>query len=682
MTYTVETLHVGDGVTTQFGLDFVYQDPTHIRVSVNGVGVGYTAVSPAVVQVLPAPAAGSTVRVYRETPIANLNHSFQLGAPFLPAYVDANNLQSLYGVQESRNLSEKAVAAAGSAVDAADVANSTAAAAVGIANVATSTANNASVVARAANVTANAANTTANNAVATANSARTTANSAAATANAASSAASSAVSTANAASAAAASATATADTASTAAATAVSTANAATATANAAASTADTALGVANAAAADAAIAVQTADSAAAVAGGVDAKAQTALDTAEQAELKANEAIQAVSAAGVASFNGRSGTVLAAAGDYSADMISRGGSTVAADLAAVEASTTALQTSKADANHTHPLEDVVGLPTIVDNIAAALGTLDASLGTLDQRVGAAETALGATVVRQTAANGAAQLPLGLSGTRPANPANGQIRYNISSGGAELYSGGEWQLLWDRRMLKAPQTVLDTSASSYLKPGSFGLGESVNLLASANLDSVQFSGFYRLQNGYDASFNYGQMIVSKGGDTMLQLLAGSGGRLVYRTGTVGAGGALSEWRDLTPTFGTKDTTPGRSIKNGDRQTIAAWVNFFGNGSITIRGQYGISSVTRVQQGVYDIWFSTPFANDWYNVQALSGRGTSVGAENYMVSVSVVSPESNKVRIEVVRESNGIRTHTDSEHIYVTVIGALNNTPGAP
>lgn len=682
MTYTVETLHVGDGVTTQFGLDFVYQDPTHIRVSVDGVDVGYTAVSPAVVQVLPAPAAGSTVRVYRETPIANLNHSFQLGAPFLPAYVDANNLQSLYGVQESRNLSDKAVAVADSALEAAGAASSTAVNAVAIANAATSTANNANATAQAATIAANGASTTAAAAVATANSAVAAANSAGATANAASSAASAAESTANAASATAASAAATANAASTAATAAVSTANSAASTANTAANTASTAIGVANAAAADAATAVQTANSAAAVAGGVDAKAQSALDTAEQAELKANEALQAVGAAGVASFNGRSGIVLAMEGDYSADMISRGTSTVDADLttvdasiAALQTSTAALQTNKANVNHTHPLSDVVGLPTIVDNVAAQLGTLD-------QRVGEAETALGATVVRQTAANGAAQLPLGLSGNRPPEPTTGQIRYNISGGGVELYTAANWHLLWDQRMLKAPQTVLDMSTSSYLRPGSFGIGESVNLLASVNLDTVQFSGFYRLQNGYDASLNYGQMIVSKGGDTMLQLLAGFGGRLVYRTGTVGAGGSLSEWRDLTPTFGTKDTTPGRSIKNGDRQTIAAWVNFFGNGSVIVRGQYGISSVSRVAQGIYDVWFSQPFTDDWYNVQALSGRGVSAGAENYMVSVSVVSPESNKVRIEVTRESNGLRTHTDSEHIYVTIIGAVNNTPEAP
>lgn len=674
MTYTVETLHVGDGVTTQFGLDFVYQDPTHIRVSVDGVDVGYTTVSPAVVQVLPAPAVGSAVRVYRETPIANLKHSFQLGAPFLPAYVDANNLQSLYGVQESRSLSDKAVAAAGSAVAAAGVANSTAATAVDIANAATSTANNASAAAQAANVTANAANTTANSAVATANSAVTVANSATATANAASSAASSAVSTANAASAAAASATTTANAAATAANTAVSTANSAASTASTASNTASTALGVANAAAANAATAVQTADAAAAVAGGVDAKAQSALDAAEQAELKAGEALQAVSAAGVASFNGRSGIVLAVEGDYSADMISRGTSTVDADLTAVEATAAALQTSKANVNHTHPMGDVVGLDTFV-------GDVDSSLYDLGQRTGATEAALSSTVVRQTAPSGAAQLPTGTSAQRP-TPTTGHIRYNSETVGAELYTGALWQTLWDTRMLKAPAGTLDMASNSFLKPGSFGIGEAHDLGPLANLDNVQRSGFYRLQNGYDPSVEYGQMIVSRGGDTMLQLLAGFGGRLVYRTGSIGPGGVLTGWYDLTPTSGTKDTTPNRSIKNGDRQSIAAWVNFFGHGNVIIRGQYGISGVTRASDGVYDIWFATPFANDWYNVQALSGRGTTVGGTDQMNSVSVVMAQPERVRIEVTRESNGGRVNTDSEYIYVTLIGALDNTPEAP
>lgn len=670
MTYTLETLHVGDGVTTQFGLDFVYQDPTHIRVSVNGVDVGYTTVSPAVVQVIPAPAVGSAVRVYRETPIANLKHSFQLGAPFLPAYVDANNLQSLYGVQESRSLSAKAVAAADSAVVAVDAANSTAATAVNIANAATSTADSAMTTAQAASVTANTANTTANNAVATADSAVTIANSATATAIKASQAAISAAYTADGASAAAASATTTANAAATAANAAVSTANSAASTASTASDTANTALGVANAAAANATAAAQTADAAAAVAAGVDAKAQSALDAAEQAELKADEALQAVGAAGVASFNGRSGTVLAASGDYSADMISRGASTVAADLAAVEAAAADLQTSKANANHTHPASDVVGLVDFATNV-------DSAISGLEQRTGATEAALSSTVVRQTATTGAAQLPVGTLAQRPSSPTVGAIRYNTTTSRAELRTGTLWQSLWDTNLLKTPSGTLDMTSTSFLKPGSFGIGEAHTLAPSANLDNVQHSGFYRLQNGYDPSVEYGQMIVSRGGDTMLQLLAGPSGRLLYRAASSVSDNLQSPWYELTPTTSTADSTPNRSIKNGDRQSIAAWVNFFGSGTILHRGRYGISGVTRVSAGVYDIWFATPFTNDWYNVQALSGRGTSSGSDTWMTSVSVVESLPDRVRIEVTRESNGTRVTTDSERIYVTVIGALNN-----
>lgn len=676
MPYTVEALHVGDGVTTQFGFNFDYQKPVHVIVSVDGVDVAYTFLSPNTVQITPAPGAGTTVRIYRDTPLDTLNHQFQLGAPFLPAYIDDNNFQVLYAAQESRATSAKASAAADTAVASAAQANLTADGAVVTANTSLSTANAASAASTQAVATATAA-------LNTANAATTTANSASSTATAAANAAQAAVTTANAANTAAQQANATATAAISTANSAAAASASATTTANNALATANNALATANSASTAAASAVDTAGMALEVAEGIEAKADTALGAATQASADAAAALGAVAKSGVGAFNGRSGLVVPLAGDYSADMISVGSSDVATELA-----------NKAPATHTHAISQVSGLTaalgskaSVVDlqasnqNLTDQILQLQNTDAALNTRLTTAESDILARVRLSGGVTGAAELPVGSTAQRP-TPVDGYIRYNSETVCAELYTGALWQALWDTRMLRAPAGTLDMSASSFLRPGSFGIGEAHNLGPLANLDNVQRSGFYRLQNGHDPSVEYGQMIVSRGGDTMLQLLAGFRGRLMYRTGTVGAGGVLTAWHDLTPTFGTKDTTPGRSIKNGDRQTIAAWVNFFGSGSVTIRGQYGIASVTRVQQGVYDIWFSTPFTNDWYNVQALSGRGTSVGGTLQMNSVAVVSTQPNMVRIEVLRESNGLRVHTDSDYIYVTIIGALDNTPEAP
>lgn len=175
MPYTVEALHVGDGVTTQFGFNFDYQKPAHVIVSVDGVGVAYTLLSPNTVQITPAPGAGASVRIYRDTPLDTINHQFQLGAPFLPAYIDDNNLQVLYAAQESRATSDKASAAASAAVASAVQANLTADGAVAVANTSLSTANAASTASTQAVATATAALNTANGIAGTAATALSTA---------------------------------------------------------------------------------------------------------------------------------------------------------------------------------------------------------------------------------------------------------------------------------------------------------------------------------------------------------------------------------------------------------------------------------------------------------------------------------------------------------------------------
>lgn len=92
----------GDGVTTIFDFNFPYQKETEIFVTVDGVQVPYVWVagSTASVQVVPAPALGTKVRIYRSTMAYVPLHLFAAGVPFLPRYVDENSKQLLYCLQE------------------------------------------------------------------------------------------------------------------------------------------------------------------------------------------------------------------------------------------------------------------------------------------------------------------------------------------------------------------------------------------------------------------------------------------------------------------------------------------------------------------------------------------------------------------------------------------------------
>lgn len=101
----------GDGATTNFSFTFPYLSPAHVKATVDGEAVSVTRVSPSVAQISPAPANGTTVRVYRETPETPIVN-WADGAVILGRHLNAAQTQALYIAQEamgvSENLSEEA----------------------------------------------------------------------------------------------------------------------------------------------------------------------------------------------------------------------------------------------------------------------------------------------------------------------------------------------------------------------------------------------------------------------------------------------------------------------------------------------------------------------------------------------------------------------------------------------
>lgn len=151
-----------------------------------------------------------------------------------------------------------------------------------------------------------------------------------------------------------------------------------------------------------------------------------------------------------------------------------------------------------------------------------------------------------------------------------------------------------------------------------------LGEKVeqttNLINGTNLNNVITSGFYRTQTFTNVIPNstqaYGQLVVSRGGDTVVQIYTDwQAARSFMRTGNpaeVGGAGVWSQWKMLTP------------IYDGDAPIYAcrAWVNFDGTGTVAIRASGNVSSITDNGTGDYTVNFTTamPDANYVCNVTA--------------------------------------------------------------
>lgn len=95
-----ETLAVGNGAETVFGFTFPYLRAADLAVTVNGAPVPVYLVGTAQLYITPAPAAGARIRIYRDTPAQFPAYQFSTGIPMLPKYIDENNRQLLYALQE------------------------------------------------------------------------------------------------------------------------------------------------------------------------------------------------------------------------------------------------------------------------------------------------------------------------------------------------------------------------------------------------------------------------------------------------------------------------------------------------------------------------------------------------------------------------------------------------------
>ena len=196
MSVITSNTYTGDGTTVLFSVTFPYIEAADVEVLVNDVLKTYLTdwnfSTDSVVQITPAPPSGQSVVIQRNTAEGQLKATFFPGSAIRARDLNNNFTQSLYVVQEDKNIASTAVTTANTAKATADTALTNSAASVVTANAANALATTSNTNSAAAVVTANASNVTsttaasdAASAVATAGTALTNSAAAVVTANAA-----------------------------------------------------------------------------------------------------------------------------------------------------------------------------------------------------------------------------------------------------------------------------------------------------------------------------------------------------------------------------------------------------------------------------------------------------------------------------------------------------------------
>tara|TARA_R110000764_G_scaffold235972_1_gene330781 strand:+ start:369 stop:746 length:378 start_codon:yes stop_codon:yes gene_type:complete len=110
-----------------------------------------------------------------------------------------------------------------------------------------------------------------------------------------------------------------------------------------------------------------------------------------------------------------------------------------------------------------------------------------------------------------------------------------------------------------------------------------------------------------------------------------------------------------------------TTTQPSIPALDTRMATAWVAFNGTGTVAIKGDYGVSSITDLDTGDYQINFSTNRASVTYSATACTYRQIGWGDGGINVRTHTVS----SVRVTNVEYSSG--AGADSPYVSVNIFG---------
>lgn len=95
--------YTGNGSTTQRAVTFPFLSRSHVTVTVNGVSTSFTWVNDGLIDISPAPANGTAIRIKRSTSPTTRLVDYSNGAGFSEDRLDEDSLQAFYLAQESND---------------------------------------------------------------------------------------------------------------------------------------------------------------------------------------------------------------------------------------------------------------------------------------------------------------------------------------------------------------------------------------------------------------------------------------------------------------------------------------------------------------------------------------------------------------------------------------------------
>tara|TARA_R110000787_G_scaffold169761_1_gene282429 strand:+ start:388 stop:759 length:372 start_codon:yes stop_codon:yes gene_type:complete len=108
-----------------------------------------------------------------------------------------------------------------------------------------------------------------------------------------------------------------------------------------------------------------------------------------------------------------------------------------------------------------------------------------------------------------------------------------------------------------------------------------------------------------------------------------------------------------------------TTTQPSIPALDKRMAKAWVNFNGTGTVAIRDDYGVSSITDYGTGDFNINFSTNMSNNSYTFSC-AGSYVTIGSVNAQSEIT-----TSALRL---RTTDGAGNNGDKEFVCVQIFSS--------
>lgn len=119
---------------------------------------------------------------------------------------------------------------------------------------------------------------------------------------------------------------------------------------------------------------------------------------------------------------------------------------------------------------------------------------------------------------------------------------------------------------------------------------------------------------------------------------------------------------------------KLSTSGTESDNVAKRTAKAWVNFNGTGTVAIRDDFNVSSITDNGTGDYTVNFSTAMANSNYSF-VTNGRDPALDAySNIWGAGPNFSQSTSSIRLEYVNDFSGVSFRDDIDYGCLVVFGS--------